>query len=252
MVVNMPTPRRPGPHAGEKEAPAPKRTRRANGPTGAGAKPALTPKPAYHHGDLARALVLSATALVEQGGPGALTLREAARRAGVSVAAPYRHFADRAALLAAVLAEGFDGLAEHTERARRAAPDALAALRAVGVAYVDFAAAHPSVYRLMFGPDCDKPAYPDLMAAGERALAVLVRSVRDAQAAGRVQAGPAEPVALAGWSLCHGLASLHVDGLLTATLPMPVHDAAEQLVDMLVRGVATREGTPSRQRRVSR
>jgi AcrR family transcriptional regulator len=233
MVVNMPTPpasrKRTAPAALAKSLPAARK---------AAHKPPAS-KPAYHHGDLARALVDSATALIEQGGPSALTLREAARLAGVSVAAPYRHFADREALLAAVLAKGFDGLAEHTERARLAAPDALAALRAVGVAYVDFAAAHPSVYRLMFGPECDKPSYPALMAAGDRALAVLVQSVREAQAAGRIRAGPPEPVALAGWSICHGLASLHVDGLLTGSLPMPVHDAAEQLVDMLLAGMIT-------------
>lgn len=233
MVVNMPPPpasrKRTTPAAQAKSLPA--------GHKAANKPPA--PKPAYHHGDLARALVDSATVLIEQGGPSALTLREAARLAGVSVAAPYRHFADREALLAAVLAKGFDGLAEHTERARLAAPDALAALRAVGVAYVDFAAAHPSVYRLMFGPECDKPSYPALMAAGDRALAVLVQSVREAQAAGRIRAGPPEPVALAGWSICHGLASLHVDGLLAGSLPMPVHDAAEQLVDMLLAGMIT-------------
>lgn len=239
MVVNMPSQRPRGAAIATKKTRAFAHPKRAASPGRTGDKPAPVAKPPYHHGDLARALVQSATALVEQHGPAGLTLREAARRAGVSVAAPYRHFADRAALLAAVLAEGFDGLTEHTETARRAAPDALAALRAVGVAYVDFAAAHPSVYRLMFGPDCDKPAYPALMAAGERALGVLVRSVRDAQAAGRIQPGAPEPLALAGWSICHGLASLHVDGLLAGTLPMPVHEAAERLVDMLLAGVTT-------------
>jgi AcrR family transcriptional regulator len=199
----------------------------------------------YHHGDLARALVRAATELVESGGPSALTLREAARRAGVSVAAPYRHFTDREALLAAVLAKGFDGLAAHTERARRRAREPLAALRAVGLAYVSFAARHPSVYRLMFGPECDKAAHPDLLAAGHRALAVLVQAVRDAQAAGRLRPGPPEPVALAGWSICHGLASLHTDGLLAATLPMPIGRAAEQLVDMLLAGVALPSARPS-------
>ncbi|WP_374568345.1 TetR/AcrR family transcriptional regulator [Ideonella sp.] len=180
----------------------------------------------------------SATALIQQGGPGALTLREAARLAGVSVAAPYRHFADREALLAAVLAEGFDGLAEHTDRARRQAPDALAALRAVGLAYVEFAVANPSVYRLMFGPECDKQAHPGLMASGQRAYGVLVQAVRDAQAAGAVQPGPPEVVALAGWSICHGLASLHADGLLEGRLPLTVAQAAQHLVDMLLAGAA--------------
>lgn len=204
------------------------------------ARPTVPPKAGYHHGDLARALVLAATQLVVQGGPAALTLREAARLAGVSVAAPYRHFADREALLAAVLAEGFDGLAAHTEAARLAAPDALAALRAVGLAYVEFAVLHPSVYRLMFGPECDKASHPALLAAGERARGVLVRAVVDAQAAGRIAAGPPDTVALAGWSICHGLASLHVDGLLAGTIPMPIDLAAQALVDMLLTG-ATRD-----------
>lgn len=207
------------------------------------AAPTVPPKAGYHHGDLARALVLAATQLVVQGGPAALTLREAARLAGVSVAAPYRHFADREALLAAVLAEGFDGLAAHTEAARQSAPDALAALRSVGLAYVEFAAAHPSVYRLMFGPECDKASHPGLLAAGERARGVLVRAVVDAQAAGRVAPGPPDMVALAGWAICHGLASLHVDGLLAGTIPMPIDRAAQALVDMLLAG-ATR-GAPA-------
>ncbi|HEX5685566.1 MAG TPA: TetR/AcrR family transcriptional regulator [Ideonella sp.] len=225
-------------------------------PTATGRKTASTPaasqvkappKTAYHHGDLARALVRSATALIQRGGPGALTLREAARQAGVSVAAPYRHFADREALLAAVLAEGFDGLADHTDRARRRAPDALAALRAVGLGYVEFAVANPSVYRLMFGPECDKQTHPDLMVAGQRAYGVLVQAVRDAQAAGLVQPGPAEVVALAGWSICHGLASLHADGLLEGRLPLTIDQAAQRLVDMLLAGAAA-PAPPKRRR----
>ncbi|HSI57458.1 MAG TPA: TetR-like C-terminal domain-containing protein [Ideonella sp.] len=197
-----------------------------------------TPPP-YHHGDLARALVVAARSLIETGGSGRLTLRDAAAAAGVSVAAPYRHFADRQALLAAVLAEGFDELAEATEAARRGAPDALGALRAVGLAYVDFAVRQRAIYRLMFGPECNKAAYPALLAAGQRARGVLVQAVQACQAAGVVTAAqPADAIALAGWSLCHGLASLHADGLLADTLPVPIEAAAETLVQMLLHGVA--------------
>jgi AcrR family transcriptional regulator len=211
-------------------------------------KPVPKAKAGYHHGDLARALVQAAVQLVEHGGPAALTLREAARLAGVSVAAPYRHFADREALLAAVLAEGFDGLTAHTEAARRTAPDALSALRAVGIGYVEFAVAHPSVYRLMFSPACDKANHPALLAAGERALGVLVRAVHEAQAAGRIRPGPPETVALGGWSICHGLASLHVDGLLAGTLPVPIEQAAQVLVDMLLAGAAITPPAAARRR----
>lgn len=237
MVVNMSS-RQPPPIVKAAKPTRPTTPARKTAAKASAPKTKIPAKPAYHHGDLARALVRSATTLIQQGGPGALTLREAARQAGVSVAAPYRHFADREALLAAVLAEGFDGLAEHTDRARRKAPDALAALRAVGLAYVEFAVANPSVYRLMFGPECDKQAHPDLMASGQRAYGVLVQAVCDAQAAGLVQPGPPEVVALAGWSICHGLASLHADGLLEGRLPLTVDQAAQRLVDMLLAGAA--------------
>lgn len=216
------------------------------------AAPKPVSKPAYHHGDLARALVDAATQLVGRAGPSALTLREAARLAGVSVAAPYRHFADREALLAAVLTEGFVELAATTDRARATAlaeRGALAALRAVGLAYVAFAARRPSIYRLMFGPECDKASHPGLMAAGHRALGVLVQAVRDAQATGQVRPGPPEMVALAGWSLCHGLASLHTDGLLASSLSVPVEQAAQWLVDMLLVGAAQPPAPKSNRKR---
>ncbi|MES2940328.1 MAG: TetR/AcrR family transcriptional regulator [Pseudomonadota bacterium] len=194
-------------------------------------------KPAYHHGDLARALVQAAQQLIELGGGARLTLREAARVAGVSVAAPYRHFADREALLAAVLAEGFRELTAMTDAARRAAPDPMAGLMAVGLAYVRFAAGHPQTYRLMFGPECDKAAYPELMAAGQQAFGVLVDAVTACQAAGLVglQADVGQ-LALAGWALSHGLASLHADGMLEGRLPVGLERTAEALFTLLARG----------------
>jgi len=194
--------------------------------------------PPYHHGDLPRALVAAARQLIETGGSARLTLREAAAAAGVSVAAPYRHFADRQALLAAVLTQGFDELAEAPEAARRAAPDPLASLQAVGLAYVGFAVRQPAIYRLMFGPECDKAHHPALHCAGQRARGVLVHAVKVCQAAGLVVAEqPAESLALAGWSLCHGLASLYADGMLADTLPIPIEAAAAALVQMLLQGV---------------
>ncbi len=194
-------------------------------------------KTAYHHGDLKRALIDAAWQLVETAGLSKLTLREAARVAGVSVAAPYRHFANHEALLAAVLSKGFLELAQRTNAARGSAAHALAGLEAVGVAYVDFAADHPAIYRLMFGPGCDKAAHPELLNAGQEALGVLVRAVQTCQAAGLVPNPDTETVALAGWSLCHGLASLHADGILAATLPGDVHWRAQALVRMLLVGV---------------
>jgi len=162
----------------------------------------------------------------------------------VSVAAPYRHFANHEALLAAVLSKGFLELAQRTSAARGSAAHALAGLEAVGVAYVDFAADHPAIYRLMFGPGCDKAAHPELLHAGQEALGVLVQAVQACQTAGLVPNPDTETVALAGWSLCHGLASLHADGILAATLPGNVRARARALVRMLLAGMLVPGGKP--------
>lgn len=198
----------------------------------------IAPKAGYHHGDLPRALVAAATQIIEAGDGARLTLRAAARAAGVSVAAPYRHFADREALLAATLAQGFDDLARRTDKARLAAGEPIAALIATGLAYVRFADAHPRLYRLMFGPECDKAAYPDLMQAGHAALEVLHRAVTDCRSSGLIGEADVQRVALAGWSLTHGLASLHVDGLLRGSdAGNHLEATARALMRMLIDGV---------------
>lgn len=213
---------------------------------------AAATKPAYHHGDLAHALVDAAQQLIEQGGSARLTLRAAAQAAGVSVAAPYRHFADREALLAAVLAKGFRELQRRTEEARRRKRDPMEALLAVGVAYVGFAADHPAVYRLMFGPECDKAAHPNLLAAGQDAFAVLIGAVSDCAAQGLIGADEVHNAALAGWALSHGLASLHADGILAATIPVDLRSVSRHvlsaLLDGLQTGVRERRASPRRRR----
>jgi AcrR family transcriptional regulator len=204
----------------------------------------------YHHGDLPRALVAAATRLVEAGEGARLTLRATAQAAGVSVAAPYRHFANLEALLAAVLTEGFRELQKCTEKARRAASEPMDALIATGMAYVRFAAGRPRTYRLMFGPECDKAAHPDLMDAGHAALAVLHKAVADCSAAGLIGDAKVHHVALAGWSLTHGLASLHVDGLLVDTQASRQLEAtARAVVTMLIDGIRTRPAVPRKVKR---
>lgn len=199
------------------------------------------PKPqGYHHGDLRHALMLAARQMVENGGAQALTLRGAAQKAGVSAAAPYRHFQDHDALLAAVIAEGFDELTAATEVARVAASDPVSAYLAVGEAYLTFAAMHPSLYRLMFGIECHKPDYPALLEAGQRAFGVVLRAAQDCSAAGLIGQRPPEHVALAGWTMVHGLSSLHVDGVLGLVLPVPLPDAAAALFPILTEGVRPR------------
>jgi AcrR family transcriptional regulator len=162
---------------------------------------------AYHHGDLRRGLLDATETLLErEGGLGALSLREVARVAGVSHNAPYRHFADREALLAALAAEGFARLAGVLKQAATARPRE----PAIGRAHLRFARTHRALYLLMFGPGIRKSAHPALAAAASAAFAAL----RSAEEGGRVPAKRARHEAVGGWALAHGLAHLIVDGQL--------------------------------------
>lgn len=196
----------------------------------------VTQKAGYHHGDLRQSLLKAARTLVESEGLARLSLRGAAAMAGVSAAAPYRHFADKDALLAAVLGEGFDELAACTEQARQRARSARGALAAVGRAYLAFAAHHPRLYALMFGPACNKAAHPDLLRSGQASLAVLLNAVEVCQQQGLLAQRDVRTVALAGWSMCHGLASLQADGMLQQTLGIDPGRAAEALITTLLDG----------------
>ena len=149
----------------------------------------------YHHGDLRAALLQAAGELLEKQGIAGLSLREAARQAGVSHNAPYRHFPDRDALLAALAAEGFSWLSKGFENAARER----------GLAYVRFALKHPQRFRLMFGGVVPIASYPELREQGLRAYKGLEDSFRDL--------GDDAPVAAAAaWSLVHGLSNLILDG----------------------------------------
>ncbi len=165
----------------------------------------LTAK-SYHHGELRTALVDAALALLTEGGADALSLRAVARRAGVSAMAPYRHYPDKEALLAAVAVHGFDGLRDALGAADGAVP-ADEALVAQAVAYVRYAEEHPALFRLMFGP-ARLGTHPALHAAGEAAYDVLAARV----AAQTPADADREACALGCWSLVHGLASLFLDG----------------------------------------
>ena len=160
----------------------------------------------YHHGELRTALVGAALTLLTEGGADALSLRAVARRAGVSAMAPYRHYPDKEALLAAVAVQGFDGLRD-VLRAADASAGVGDALVAQAVAYVRYAEENPALFRLMFGP-ARVGTHPALEVAGEAAYAVLAARV----AAQTPADADREACALGCWSLVHGLASLFLDG----------------------------------------
>ncbi|MBT1098053.1 TetR/AcrR family transcriptional regulator [Streptomyces sp. Tu102] len=161
----------------------------------------------YHHGDLAAACVTAALALLEEGVPSSgLSIRAVARRAGVTPAAPYRHYADRDALLSAVATVGYRELAEDlfSANAKPSSPEDIAD---VAVAYVKFAARRPALFRVMFGP-CD-------VENAERVAAADIISAYLADVVGRLfPKADSGPLAMAAWALVHGLAVLHIDGKL--------------------------------------
>lgn len=194
----------------------------------------------YHHGDLPRALLDAALHLVETEGPEALTLRAVAREAGVSQAAPYRHFANKEAILAAVAEEGFRALMA----AMREAVDAcgavpLARLRAVGVGYVTFATSHRSHFRVMFGRGVvDRSRFPALRQVAADTLAMVVDAIAGCQRAGLVRDDePARDLALMAWSCVHGLSALLVEG----AVDRPVMEAADLVTRDLFLGLGIRE-----------
>lgn len=174
----------------------------------------------YHHGNLREALIEAALDILEQGSE-TLTIRAAAKSAGVSHTAPYNHFADKEALLAAVAIRGFETLEAAVEAARtQAGPDPAAQLAASGEAYVFFAANHPALFRLMFGP---RQADDTVRAAGLSAFDALVRVVQDGMEAGAFRPSDARATAFTAWSLVHGMAQLAID----RTGPLTAEDRVE-------------------------
>ena len=170
----------------------------------------------YHHGNLRRALLDGAIRLIGREGADALTLRAAARAAGVSQAAPYRHFKDKRELLAAVAEEGFRLMAAGMRAAAAEHPDdAIGRFRACGLAYIAFARAHPAHFRVMFGPYvANRSAYPALKEAASESFGLLQARIADGQKAGFIVDGDVRGLAIATWSTTHGFASLLVNGQL--------------------------------------
>lgn len=167
----------------------------------------------YHHGNLPRALLDAALLVLSEQGVAALSLREVARRAGVSHAAPAHHFKDKTGLLTALAAEGFEKFRLALEAGRDAAGDtALARFAATGHAYVRFAIDHPQHFELMFRHELIDIANPALMESGRRAYEVLLRAVEAAQKDGLAPHLSVDVVATGAWAFGHGMATLWLGG----------------------------------------
>ena len=193
----------------------------------------MSPKAVYHHGDLRAALVRAAMDLLEEGGEAELSLRAVARRAGVSAAAPYRHYDDREALVSAVAAVGYRELAERLAAAHPSpsTPDELAS---AAVAYVQFALERPALFRIMFGQPCDRDS--DERVAATAAVSLYVRGIVERT----FPHADSEALATAVWALVHGLAFLHLDGKLDAADPSVVAHRVNAAIQALL--TATRAG----------
>jgi AcrR family transcriptional regulator len=187
----------------------------------------MSSKATYHHGDLRAALVSAAMELLEESGERELSLRAVARRAGVSPAAPYRHYADREALVSAVAGLGYRELAERLAAAHPS-PSTPEQLASVAIAYVQFALERPALFRIMFGEPCDRDN--DERVAATAAVSAYVHSIAQRTFPGADD----EALATAIWALVHGLAFLHLDGKLDSSSPSAVADRVTAAVQAVL------------------
>jgi AcrR family transcriptional regulator len=186
------------------------------------------PRP-YHHGDLRQAVLAAAVAAITESGPAALSLRDLARRAGVSHAAPAHHFGDKAGLLTALAAQGYDLLADALSAAQQRTGEFLE----VGVAYVRFAVEHRAHFEVMYRPDLYHADDPAVLAAEARTSEALYGGV---DALPDARTGPDAMLAgVAAWSLVHGFATLWLNGALPAELGTNPEPAARDVAKFLFR-----------------
>jgi AcrR family transcriptional regulator len=174
---------------------------------------------AYHHGDLRAALLAEAAAMIAEGGAASVTMRAIGQRLGVSRAAPYRHFADKTALLVAVAAAGFDRLKSRLQTIDTGAPrSSVEQLRRMGEEYVRFAVENPAHYRLMYGKEAlTRQDRPELSEAAIALFEQLVSVIQAHQKSGGIKRQDPRAQAYVAWSAMHGLASLWIEGHILAT-----------------------------------
>jgi AcrR family transcriptional regulator len=189
----------------------------------------------YHHGDLRRALTDAALALVGERGPKGFSLTEVARRAGVSAAAPYRHFTDKADLLATVATLGFRQLRAALEAVPEGGDERERLVR-MGRCYVRWALDHPDFYLVMFGSDSKQPEHTELVRAAEDAFRVLLDAISAAGSSGVLHVEDPHRWAGSLWSVVHGTATLAIGRDLQHTgITTPAEDLAALTIGALLR-----------------
>jgi AcrR family transcriptional regulator len=211
-----------------------------------GGRPGQGPR-GYHHGNLKEALLRAALELIAKKGPAGFTFAEAARWAGVSPAAPYRHFRDRDELIASIALRGFQQfesiLAKAWDDGR---PDPMAAFDRLGKAYLAFARTEPAYYSAMFEAGIPLETNPELREAGDRAFTVLrTAAERLAATVPAPNRPPSLMMALHIWATAHGIASLFGRGDAgRRVVPMTAEELLEAAVLIYLRGLGLPEGPP--------
>lgn len=196
-------------------------------------------KRGYHHGNLRAALMEAALELIEERGPSGFTLSEAAKRAGVTPAAVYRHFEGREDLIAEAAQQGYEIFADLMDHAyRKGQPSALAAFEATGRAYLAFARKFPGHYIAMFESGVSVNRSPELAAAAARARAVLERAAEDLSA--HIPEGKRPPAAMFSahiWAMSHGVVELFARGAPGRAAPFSPEDLLEAGIGVYLRGL---------------
>lgn len=196
----------------------------------------MASKRRYHHGNLRETLLDAAIRLIAEAGPKGFTLREIARRAGVSHNAPYRHFRDKDELLAEVARQGFEELTQSMIKAARSQNTPVGQLRDAGLAYIDFALRRPQHFTIMFDapvPESGQDAHD----AGARSFQTLVKFIEACQKEGQIVSGDPAQLALIAWSLVHGIAKLALAGRFQGWTKSQIRAFARLAIDSSFHGL---------------
>lgn len=199
----------------------------------------MAKKRGYHHGNLRQALVDAALQLIEAKGPTGFTLSEAAKQAGVTPAAVYRHFAGREDLISEAALQGYEVFADLMEYAyNKGKPSALASFEATGRAYLAFARKYPGHYVAMFESGISVNHTPELAQVSGRALGVLEKAANELSAnIPPEKRPPARMVSAHIWALCHGVVELFARGAPGTKSPFPPEDLLESGIGIYLRGL---------------
>ena len=209
----------------------------------------VRPKKRFHHGDLREALIAATRELLIEHGPDAFTLADACRRAGVTTAAPYKHFRDKREILEEIVLRGFEELTAANAKAVAAVgPGTIAGITAMGISYLEFAVVQPAVFRLMFGHKSEIKKVRQVDESGKQCLKNVIEEVA-AYSRKHGHAADAEEIALRLWTFVHGASSLQLDGDYERVAPgLDVHQLIADATPMLL-GVTPDKRAPSRGRK---